>query len=301
MLDFWSPGRGGHDPHARDPQRHEKSTTSSSTSRARCLRHRPRHGDALHLAQRLRGCHPLLLQHGRRGRPRPCARRHVDRDVPRLHRRISLAARQQLVQSEIDYLAFAARYITYEQVLRFLMDYIDGDKYYKIQICGAQPRAHPCPVQTPAKHGGTVSGHVRDRAGNGRQIQINKKGKRWKIRKITGSIPKTGLQSTRHSLGRLPARRLLQLAGRLPLRPGSQLPDVPYGRLADAALRRRRRTTRRRSSRRTTARCGPTRARSSSWPWATRRATTTSRPPVSDGCSSDSDTHTPMPCTLRRR
>ncbi len=38
---------------------------------------------------------------------------------------------RQLVQSEIDHLAFSARYITYEQVLRFLMDYIDGDTYYK--------------------------------------------------------------------------------------------------------------------------------------------------------------------------
>ncbi len=38
---------------------------------------------------------------------------------------------RQLVQSEIDYLAFSARYITYEQVLRFLMDYIDGDRYYR--------------------------------------------------------------------------------------------------------------------------------------------------------------------------
>ncbi len=38
---------------------------------------------------------------------------------------------RQLVQPEIDYLAFSARYITYEQVLRFLMDYIDGDTYYK--------------------------------------------------------------------------------------------------------------------------------------------------------------------------
>lgn len=37
-----------------------------------------------------------------------------------------------LTQSERDYLAFAARYITFEQVLRFLMDYIDGDTYYKI-------------------------------------------------------------------------------------------------------------------------------------------------------------------------
>ncbi|MBR1960902.1 MAG: aminoglycoside phosphotransferase family protein, partial [Bacteroidales bacterium] len=36
-----------------------------------------------------------------------------------------------IAQSELDWLAFSARYITYEQVLRFLMDYIDGDKYYK--------------------------------------------------------------------------------------------------------------------------------------------------------------------------
>lgn len=40
---------------------------------------------------------------------------------------------RQLTQAEIDYLAFSARYITYEQVLRFLMDYIDGDTYYKIK------------------------------------------------------------------------------------------------------------------------------------------------------------------------
>lgn len=38
-----------------------------------------------------------------------------------------------LVQSELDYLAFSAKYITYEQVLRFLMDYIAGDTYYKIK------------------------------------------------------------------------------------------------------------------------------------------------------------------------
>lgn len=38
-----------------------------------------------------------------------------------------------LTQPEIDYLAFSAKYITYEQVLRFLMDYIDGDNYYKIR------------------------------------------------------------------------------------------------------------------------------------------------------------------------
>ena len=40
---------------------------------------------------------------------------------------------KELTQTEIDWLAFSALYITYEQVLRFLMDYIDGDKYYKIK------------------------------------------------------------------------------------------------------------------------------------------------------------------------
>ncbi len=38
-----------------------------------------------------------------------------------------------LTQPEIDNLAFSAKYITFEQVLRFLMDYIDGDHYYKIK------------------------------------------------------------------------------------------------------------------------------------------------------------------------
>ncbi len=38
-----------------------------------------------------------------------------------------------LSPSELEYLAFSAKYITYEQVLRFLMDYIDGDNYYKIK------------------------------------------------------------------------------------------------------------------------------------------------------------------------
>ena len=37
-----------------------------------------------------------------------------------------------MTQSELDWLAFGARYIVYEQVLRFLMDYIDGDTYYRI-------------------------------------------------------------------------------------------------------------------------------------------------------------------------
>lgn len=38
-----------------------------------------------------------------------------------------------LNEKEVEYLAFSAKYITYEQVLRFLMDYIDGDRYYKIK------------------------------------------------------------------------------------------------------------------------------------------------------------------------
>ncbi|MDR0766649.1 MAG: aminoglycoside phosphotransferase family protein, partial [Odoribacteraceae bacterium] len=38
-----------------------------------------------------------------------------------------------LVPAEREYLAFSARYITFEQVLRFLMDYIGGDTYYKIK------------------------------------------------------------------------------------------------------------------------------------------------------------------------
>ena len=39
--------------------------------------------------------------------------------------------RATMTQSELEWLAFSGRYITFEQVLRFLMDYIDGDKYYK--------------------------------------------------------------------------------------------------------------------------------------------------------------------------
>ncbi|MDU1889506.1 MAG: aminoglycoside phosphotransferase family protein [Dysgonomonas sp.] len=42
-------------------------------------------------------------------------------------------AKQFLTPSEVDNLAFSAKYITYEQVLRFLMDYIDGDNYYKVK------------------------------------------------------------------------------------------------------------------------------------------------------------------------
>jgi Ser/Thr protein kinase RdoA (MazF antagonist) len=42
-------------------------------------------------------------------------------------------AKSFLTDIELKYLAFSAKYITYEQVLRFLMDYIDGDNYYKIR------------------------------------------------------------------------------------------------------------------------------------------------------------------------
>jgi len=38
-----------------------------------------------------------------------------------------------LTQPEIENVAFSAKYITFEQVLRFLMDYIDGDNYYKVK------------------------------------------------------------------------------------------------------------------------------------------------------------------------
>ena len=38
-----------------------------------------------------------------------------------------------LTPAEIENLAFSAKYITFEQVLRFLMDYIDGDNYYRVK------------------------------------------------------------------------------------------------------------------------------------------------------------------------
>ncbi len=38
-----------------------------------------------------------------------------------------------LTPAERKWLAFSALFITYEQVLRFLMDYIDGDNYYKVR------------------------------------------------------------------------------------------------------------------------------------------------------------------------
>ncbi len=39
--------------------------------------------------------------------------------------------RATMTASELEWLAFSGRYITFEQVLRFLMGYIDGDNYYK--------------------------------------------------------------------------------------------------------------------------------------------------------------------------
>ncbi len=41
------------------------------------------------------------------------------------------ATRHYLTPLEIDHLAFAARLITYEQAMRFLTDYLNGDDYYK--------------------------------------------------------------------------------------------------------------------------------------------------------------------------
>lgn len=38
-----------------------------------------------------------------------------------------------LTEEELQSVAFSARYITFEQVLRFLLDYINGDTYYKIK------------------------------------------------------------------------------------------------------------------------------------------------------------------------
>ena len=65
-----------------------------------------------------------------------------DRDLDRVSMNIDIfrayaegylsERKSSLTDSEKEWLAFSALYITYEQVLRFLMDYIDGDKYYKI-------------------------------------------------------------------------------------------------------------------------------------------------------------------------
>lgn len=64
-----------------------------------------------------------------------------DRDVNNVYIRMDVfesytrgylsQAKAFLTPPEIDHLAFSVKYITYEQVLRFLMDYIDGDCYYR--------------------------------------------------------------------------------------------------------------------------------------------------------------------------
>ena len=57
----------------------------------------------------------------------------MDIDLFRAYTEGYLSERKEtLTQVEREWLAFSALYITYEQVLRFLMDYIDGDRYYKI-------------------------------------------------------------------------------------------------------------------------------------------------------------------------
>ena len=44
--------------------------------------------------------------------------------------------RATMSASELEWLAFSAIYITFEQVLRFLMDYMDGEKYWKTAYTG---------------------------------------------------------------------------------------------------------------------------------------------------------------------
>jgi Ser/Thr protein kinase RdoA (MazF antagonist) len=57
----------------------------------------------------------------------------MDLDMFRAYAEGFLSERKStMTASELEWLAFSGLYITYEQVLRFLMDYIDGDKYYRI-------------------------------------------------------------------------------------------------------------------------------------------------------------------------
>lgn len=56
----------------------------------------------------------------------------VDMDIFRAYTEGYLSeAISFLTDEELQSVAFSARYITFEQVLRFLMDYINGDTYYK--------------------------------------------------------------------------------------------------------------------------------------------------------------------------
>lgn len=59
---------------------------------------------------------------------------YVDMDVFEAYTKGYLAETACFLnQTEIDNVAFSARYITFEQTLRFLMDWIDGDNYYKVK------------------------------------------------------------------------------------------------------------------------------------------------------------------------
>lgn len=58
----------------------------------------------------------------------------MDIDIFKAYAEGYLAATASFLnEQEKKYLAFSARFITFEQVLRFLMDYINGDTYYKIK------------------------------------------------------------------------------------------------------------------------------------------------------------------------
>jgi hypothetical protein len=58
----------------------------------------------------------------------------MDTDIYRAYAEGYLsAARDTLSRTEIEYLAFAPKLLTYIMATRFLTDYIDGDNYYKIR------------------------------------------------------------------------------------------------------------------------------------------------------------------------
>lgn len=114
------------------------------------------------------------------------------------------------------------------------------------------------------------------------------------IRKIAGIAPDDRAAVDEASPESSRCGGVLQLARGISLRPGSQLPDVPYGRLADAALRRCRTLhggARHGGQRRGVDRLG---ARSSS-SHPTQGCTTISKPPASDGCCSGRANPGPRP------
>ena len=142
---------------------------------------------------------------------------------------------KQLTDSEIDHLAFSARYITFEQVLRFLMDYIDGDTYYKVKYPGHN-LVRTRPVPPAAKHGGTLRRNVPHRTGNRGQIPQGM----TEIRKITGIVPTNKAAVEAAFAGIEPqAVACCNWPEQFRLTTGGFVPHVPHGRLPDAALRRR--------------------------------------------------------------